>query len=345
MHRSLFWVRFLQPERRIHLRETRSEMATASYILYGGGSITGLIALQVPLWPEINILPIYIVCLVTLAAAVLFYVLRKDFPLPVAILHPTVGILLVGIALYAARGPESAVIGTFFVLSSIYSFHFLTLFFSSLYTILAAMVYISVATIYAWDGWEAQSIIFFGCFFTVGLTVSSLMERINRLATRDSLTGLYNRHTWDLLLDQELSSLDRGSRPICVMLIDLNYFKRINDTRGHLAGDQILQEVASGISDVIRRGDVAARWGGDEFIILMRGCALDCTSLLEERLKRRLGDIVTFTAGVAQLSSCDTEDSLLQRADEMLYQRKQMRRPEASSMPEDLTVFASGAGR
>src|ERR1700730_11669586 len=107
---------------------------------------------------------------------------------------------------------------------------------------------------------------------------------LRNLAMIDPLTGLYNRRFAEQRLAAEVSRSERRGHPLTVMTLDLNDFKHINDTYGHLAGDQVLQEFASRLNKVIRGSDLAVRLGGDEFLVLLPECTLEQLKLVLQRL-------------------------------------------------------------
>lgn len=159
------------------------------------------------------------------------------------------------------------------------------------------------------------------------------LEEISSLAATDPLTGLHNRLQIDKLLEQQLTSPAAVSEGLAVILIDLDYFKDINDSHGHLIGDQVLQEFSQLLSDHLGEQDLAGRWGGEEFLIICpatsRHLALERAEKLRSQLASHLFTLpVSQTAsfGVAQYQPGDSRDSLLQRADQALYQAKEQGR-------------------
>ncbi len=156
-------------------------------------------------------------------------------------------------------------------------------------------------------------------------------ETISRLARTDELTGLHNRRSFNENFTLAVSSARRYNLPLSLISIDLDYFKRVNDTYGHHAGDQVLKLCASLLQEMVREDDIVARWGGEEFIILL--LHTDCSSAiaLAERLRDRFEHTpatltpypVTASFGVAQFKQeCETEDTLLSRVDSALYRAK-----------------------
>lgn len=170
-------------------------------------------------------------------------------------------------------------------------------------------------------------------------TEDSLQRRLYSASTRDPLTGLYNRH---FLLERfavEIAHAIRQEQSLALMLIDVDHFKRVNDTLGHAMGDAVLREIARALSATVRRTDTLARYGGEEFVVLARAAKRDHASSLAERLRDNVsaarmlaGDgmlSVTVSVGVAELSECDTaadasvlEAQLFRLADERLYRAK-----------------------
>lgn len=154
-------------------------------------------------------------------------------------------------------------------------------------------------------------------------------------STRDGLTRLYNRRYAAERLAMEVAYAHRHSTAFSVILFDLDYFKRVNDTYGHLAGDVVLRIVGAQVQKTIRTEDVLARYGGEEFIVLVRGVEHKNACVLAERIRKSVEQLaipwesrtlkVTVSIGVVSLSECKpkgTVDSMLALADERLYSAK-----------------------
>jgi diguanylate cyclase (GGDEF)-like protein len=152
------------------------------------------------------------------------------------------------------------------------------------------------------------------------------------LATLDSLTGLPNRRSFDLLAGQALVEAQRISAPLVALLIDLDHFKALNDTHGHLAGDEVLRQFANVLQGSLRQSDILCRWGG-EFIVLLRETEGRQAVEVAEKIRRRTEQLIfsyadkplrlTVSIGLAGLQRDDTLHSLLSRADHALYRAKQ----------------------
>jgi diguanylate cyclase (GGDEF)-like protein len=155
-------------------------------------------------------------------------------------------------------------------------------------------------------------------------------------ATIDALTGLFNRRHFEARYREESAHVRRHSRPLALLMIDLDHFKSVNDTFGHEEGDRVLAHVAGAIPAVLRADDSAYRYGGEEFVILLRDCDAAAASIVGERLRARLKEspiclgadreprVVTFSGGVAaaQADNAFKTDDLVARADQALYRAK-----------------------
>jgi diguanylate cyclase (GGDEF)-like protein len=162
--------------------------------------------------------------------------------------------------------------------------------------------------------------------------LSEALERIRVLATRDELTGLPNRrHAQDLLaIEATRSRLERV--PLCLCLMDLDHFKQVNDTLGHAAGDEVLRSVARYAAPLLRETDVLARWGGEEFLLLLPDTHPADAERVVERLRERLGSIetwrerpelrVTFSGGITAHRHGESMQDTIARADDLLYRAK-----------------------
>jgi len=147
-------------------------------------------------------------------------------------------------------------------------------------------------------------------------------ESLRILATHDGLTGLLNRRAWDGALTEGLERAQRYGITTTVAIIDLDHFKRYNDTSGHQAGDRLLKSAAAAWSGQIRTIDVLARYGGEEFIALLPGCGSAEAVEVLARMRGVTPDSQTFSAGIATWDTQETKEQLVARADAALYRAK-----------------------
>jgi diguanylate cyclase (GGDEF)-like protein len=166
-------------------------------------------------------------------------------------------------------------------------------------------------------------------FLLVVTRMAQLLRQVERqsrkmreLARRDELTGLPNRRSWNEELPRTLERARRDDAPVSVALLDLDHFKRFNDSYGHPAGDRLLKEAAAAWHSAIREVDTLARYGGEEFILLLPDTGTEeAVQILERALAATpLGQ--TFSAGVATWNRTETSDELTARADTALYAAK-----------------------
>lgn len=156
-----------------------------------------------------------------------------------------------------------------------------------------------------------------------------LEEEFYRLSVTDHLTGAYNRRYFVEMLEKEVERARRTGRAFSLIMFDLDRFKSINDRFGHAAGDRVLMSVVSAFRERLRKTDCLARWGGEEFVILLPETGTEGAAALAEELRRKLNEMeiigvgrVTASFGVASYRSGDTVDTVTQRVDDALYRAK-----------------------
>lgn len=167
-------------------------------------------------------------------------------------------------------------------------------------------------------------------------SIQSLLQEMHKGATLDVLTGLINRRSFLERLEEETAATHRHSLQTCLAMVDVDRFKSVNDTYGHPAGDAVLVEVARRLSKHVRQEDVVARFGGEEFVVLLRHTDLAGGVVLLDRLRGFVSEEpiavptpegnqtiqVTFSAGITQLDQKSSGEQLLERADVALYEAK-----------------------
>jgi len=163
--------------------------------------------------------------------------------------------------------------------------------------------------------------------------LTQALNRIQVLATRDELTGLYNRrHMMDVLNQHQKRLTRSGHHRFCLAILDIDHFKRINDTYGHNVGDEVLRNFAQAAATVMRETDVVARWGGEEFLVLLNDTQPGAAAIGLERLREHLHNVQlaanlpdlkpTFSAGLTDYALSEPLHSCIERADRALYAAK-----------------------
>ncbi|MCP5251355.1 MAG: diguanylate cyclase [Burkholderiales bacterium] len=172
-------------------------------------------------------------------------------------------------------------------------------------------------------------------------------QLLEELCVTDSLTGLYNRSKLNQIISDEISRSHRNKRPFTILMIDIDYFKELNDSLGHIAGDEILATVSRTLTQSIRSIDFAARYGGDEFIIVLTETTAKEATITAERIRAQVSEIscsvvnkpinVTLSIGIAQSELKDTSPTdLITRADNALYEAKKAGRNQARVVGLDI---------
>jgi diguanylate cyclase (GGDEF)-like protein len=176
----------------------------------------------------------------------------------------------------------------------------------------------------------------------MNIATLNLQNKLENQSVRDGLTGLFNRHFMQISLDRELSRAARRNQSLAVLMLDVDHFKRFNDTYGHAAGDEALKGITDVLKSSIRAEDIACRYGGEEFTLLL---ADTTTEAAFERSERILGAVSSLTVqhsgrtyreftisiGVAMYPhDGDTLDELLRKADEALYRSKRQGRNQVT---------------
>ena len=172
----------------------------------------------------------------------------------------------------------------------------------------------------------------------------SYQERMIESALRDPLTRLYNKRYFDERFDAELRFAKRHGTQLSLLMLDVDHFKRVNDERGHLAGDTVLREVSAALQRAVRNEDVVARYGGEELVVLSRSISREAALHLAERLRHTIEELavaveggpaisVTVSVGVAGSDPTDdiTADQLIAAADRALYVAKDRGRNQVAS--------------
>ena len=170
-------------------------------------------------------------------------------------------------------------------------------------------------------------------------------EKLIQLATIDPLTSIPNRRKFDEVLEYEMNRDARYKNELSLVFCDLDYFKKINDEHGHKIGDDVLKAFTRVVSDNIRKTDVVARWGGEEFALLLPETSIMIAASTAEKLRRETERFdfphvghISASFGVTQYIEGDTEASLINRADDALYKAKKNGRNRVEMLPPAHTI-------
>lgn len=164
-------------------------------------------------------------------------------------------------------------------------------------------------------------------------TLNKKLDCISKIASYDRLTSVYNRYMFEELLHKEISRARRYERPLSLIMADVDYFKQINDTYGHKTGDAVLAGIAGALRHSVRDSDYVARWGGEEFVIILPDTTKSQAMVLAENLRKTIAGIVfekgvtiTCSFGVTALRDEDTLNTVFNRIDTALYRAKAFER-------------------
>lgn len=164
-------------------------------------------------------------------------------------------------------------------------------------------------------------------------------RELERRASHDALTGLWNRNRFEIALDQELDRIARYNSTCTLIMLDIDHFKQINDTFGHDVGDRVLMQLGEILAAEIRSPDRVARWGGEEFMILLPETGLTAGAWAAERLRRHVAvsgfdgpERITISLGVTVCDGQEERSDLLKRLDDALYRAKQQGRNRVESV-------------
>ena len=165
------------------------------------------------------------------------------------------------------------------------------------------------------------------------LTILSYQKRLEKIAMTDKLTGIYNRQAFDIVINPIIKDVQRKKFALSLILFDIDHFKKVNDAFGHMAGDAAIKNIVKICMDTIRESDVLCRWGGEEFLILLKECSLDDAYEISEKIRKTIqvtplvyeGENIfsTISLGVSQYHLPEKEDSFIARVDKLLYKAKQ----------------------
>jgi diguanylate cyclase (GGDEF)-like protein/PAS domain S-box-containing protein len=180
----------------------------------------------------------------------------------------------------------------------------------------------------------------------VALDNAALHEKTKALSLSDPLTGIANRRLMDIMLDKSLARSRRYGGPLSVVMADLDFFKKFNDTKGHVEGDRLLRKIAGLISGEIRQTDMVARYGGEEFLIMLPDANCENACLTAERIRRRIAEqsSITISLGVASYhKGMKNKEDLINQSDQAMYRAKQNGRNQVQVMDQNHGIQITAA--
>jgi diguanylate cyclase (GGDEF)-like protein len=304
-------------------RWDRRQMELALGILFLAGATLALVTLALPHWNGGNDRAIAITAASGYPVAGLLLLSKGRLPLWAIHVLLAAGTLFVTAGVYLGNAHEgSLTTAILYVWVSLYAFHFFPSKLAALHLAWVGAAYAAMLTYQNYAAGPGQWLFVLGTAGIAGAVVGSLSGQVRHSARTDALTGLANRRAWEEIIAREMARAQRGQRPLCVALLDLDDFKTLNDQQGHLAGDRFLQRAAASWKREIRGADVLTRFGGDEFAVLLPDTdpARACEAL--ERLRAATPAGGRFSAGLARWQAGDEGDTLVARADAALYEAK-----------------------
>ena len=260
-----------------------------------------------------------------------------------------IGILMVMYGMYFANEARGVLLLVYVIilLFGIFNLNTRSFLYVSIFTLLTYGIDIALLKVYRPKGvnfnieylqWGILALVLVA-FSIIGGYISSLRQKlriskeiIREMAIRDELTGLYNRRHVMELLDHEKNRSSRGGGIFCLAMLDIDHFKNVNDTYGHLIGDAVLQAVATTMKTTMRNTEYCARYGGEEFLIVLTQTGINGAIIGAERVRTNIEKIpfpdigsnfkITVSIGLSEYRMLEDVDDIIARADEALYRAK-----------------------
>ena len=177
-------------------------------------------------------------------------------------------------------------------------------------------------------------------------------NQYQQMATTDSLTGLYNRYKLDELFQLEHYTMNKKRTPLCVAILDIDYFKKINDTYGHKEGDMVLKKLANLLLKELRSTDTVARWGGEEFVLILNAVGLHVAAKVLDKIREEVSRCscesvghISVSIGVTEVTGEDSFVSVFSRADKALYAAKRSGRNRVVALDSEGVDLAADIRR
>ncbi|MCU1449044.1 MAG: putative signaling protein [Acidimicrobiales bacterium] len=303
-------------------REGRQYMERSLAAIFAAAATVALATLLVPHWARVSDLTIALVAFQGYPLALILWRAKGRFPMWAFQAVMLLGSVLISVGVYfAGAGAGSATVAFEYLWIAVYTAHFFPARTAAGHIGFAAASYGVVLGLVHERSAIAEWTFVVSVVAGTGIIVGRLSAQVRSLALRDHLTGLGNRRAWEEALPRALARAERDRTPLCVAMLDVDGFKARNDRDGHLAGDRVLAEAASAWAREVRAADLLARYGGDEFALLLPDCTIDRAMEIVARLEL-VCEGVSFSTGLALWDGAEDIDSLVHRADQALYSAK-----------------------
>lgn len=313
----------------------RRLLGGAMSLMWTAGGLMGVLTVVLPHRNDLVVSVIATVSVAALAVGVSTWLARDLLGVGTLAGITAVGTAAITVTVAAGGGEATSVSFSFlYTWIVVYAVMFFPPVLAGLEIALAVAAY---AAVYLYLGtFTIAEPMFLGGVITVTGTVVIALSHAREHAEIDALTHVGNRRALDRQLRLAMKRAQDASAHLAVAMIDVDHFKEINDSLGHDAGDRILEQLAQRWLGQLRTQDMLARFGGDEFVVILPGCSTYEAFSIMDRLRQSAGPMATCSVGVAARRSGDNMSTLLSRADAALYEAKRLGR--------DRTVAAEDAG-
>lgn len=297
---------------------------TALALFYLIGGVLTLASAAVPGWAGLDRGSVAAIGAAAALSGGLVVTLRRHLTTASCHVLVALGSLLIGAAMAAGGGgAASATYSSFYVWVAVYAALFFAPRAATTHISWAGACHVVALMLLGDAGVLAQTVVTFGTLGATALVVGALVRQVRTAAATDPLTGLPNRRSFDQHLDLELARADRADRHVALLALDLDGFKKVNDVEGHAAGDELLVEAGRAWTSVLRTGEVLARSGGDEFVVLLPDTGHAGARRVAARLEASTPAPLGVSVGIAVSAPGESREALLRRADEALYVDKE----------------------
>jgi diguanylate cyclase (GGDEF)-like protein len=296
---------------------------TALALFYLIGGLLTLATLAAPGWTGVDAGAVLGVGAAAWASGLLVLFLRSRLSDTSCHVLVALGSLLIAAAMVAGRGgPATSAFASYFFFVAVYAALFFGPTAATAQISWAGTAHVLALLMVEADGVVSSTLVTFGGISATALVVGALVRQVRTAAATDPLTRLPNRRSFDEHLEMALARAERHGRPVSVLALDLDGFKAVNDVQGHAAGDRLLIEAGRSWSKTLRGGDLLARSGGDEFVVLLPDAGESIARRVAARLERRTPAPLGVSVGIAVNRPGEDADELLGRADTELYKDK-----------------------